>query len=210
MHVNRTHLVGALVTVGLIVPATALAATIDGGPAGERLRGTRMADVINGHGGNDRILGFGGPDRLSGDEGRDRVFGGRGDDLLSGGEGRDRLFGGRGNDVSAGGGGNDRLVGGPGDDRQDGGPGDDVLWALARHDVRPGPGGGVDQVGDTLDGGPGDDRLNTRDGEVDRITCGPGQDVARLDQVDVITDATAAAPQGSCERVERRAPRPRR
>jgi len=40
--------------------------------------------------------------------------------------------------------------------------------------VQGGP--GVDQVGDTLDGGNGDDRFRTRDGEVDRITCGPGND----------------------------------
>ena len=70
-------------------------------------------------------------------------------------------------------------------------------------------GPGVDQVGDTLDGGNGDDRFRTRDGEVDRITCGPGNDAAFLDQVDVIADASAEAPNGSCERVERRPARPR-
>ena len=77
---------------------------------------------------------------------------------------------------------------------------------MARNDVAPGP--GVDQVGDTLDGGNGNDRFRTRDGEVDRITCGDGNDRAFLDHVDVITDATAENPNGSCERVERRAPRP--
>ena len=68
-------------------------------------------------------------------------------------------------------------------------------------------GPGVDQVGDTLDGGNGDDTFRTRDGEVDRITCGPGNDRALLDHVDVIVDATAATPNGSCERVQRKAPR---
>ena len=58
-------------------------------------------------------------------------------------------------------------------------------------------------MGDTLDGGPGNDRFRTRDGEVDKITCGDGYDVAYLDTVDVITDATAANPNGSCERVIR-------
>jgi hypothetical protein len=72
--------------------------------------------------------------------------------------------------------------------------------------VHPGPNGEVDTVGDALDGGPGNDRFFTRDGEVDRITCGDGLDVAQLDTVDVITDATTANPNGSCEKVVRRAP----
>ena len=64
-------------------------------------------------------------------------------------------------------------------------------------------------VGDTLDGGNGDDVFRTRDGEVDRITCGPGNDRALLDNVDVITDATAESPNGSCETVQRKARAPR-
>ena len=63
---------------------------------------------------------------------------------------------------------------------------------------------GNDQVGDTLDGGPGDDRFRTRDGEVDRLTCGPGHDRAVLDGRDVIVDSSAENPKGSCERVVRR------
>ena len=78
-----------------------------------------------------------------------------------------------------------------------------MLRAAAPRDVHP----GNDQVGDTLDGGAGNDRFRTRDGEVDRITCGPGNDRALLDQVDVITDATAANPNGSCEQVVRKAPK---
>ena len=57
------------------------------------------------------------------------------------------------------------------------------------------------------DGGNGNDVFRTRDGEVDRITCGDGNDRAFLDQVDVITDATAENPKGSCEKVERKAPK---
>ena len=68
---------------------------------------------------------------------------------------------------------------------------------------------GVDPIGDTLDGGAGDDTFRTRDGEVDHITCGDGNDTALLDQFDVITDATAANPNGSCERVVRKAPKPK-
>ena len=81
------------------------------------------------------------------------------------------------------------------------------LWALARGDVHPGPNGEVDTAGDTLDGGPGNDTFRTRDGEVDKITCGDGNDLALLDTVDAITDATAANPNGSCEKVIRKAPK---
>jgi len=75
--------------------------------------------------------------------------------------------------------------------------------------VHPGPNGETDTTGDTLDGGPGNDTFHTRDGEVDRITCGEGNDNALLDTVDVITDATAENPNGSCERVVRKAPKSR-
>jgi Ca2+-binding RTX toxin-like protein len=169
MRLTRIQLVAAIASAGLVAPAVALAATIDGGPTGERLRGTNLADTINGNGGNDRIQGRGGDDRLSGGPGNDVIFANRGQDTSSGGDGND------------------------------------VLWALARADVAPGP--GVDQVGDSLDGGNGNDVLRTRDGEVDRITCGPGDDVALLDNVDVITDATAASPSGSCEVVKRKGAR---
>ena len=73
----------------------------------------------------------------------------------------------------------------------------------ARTDVS-GPG---DVVADTLDGGSGDDVFRTRDGEADRITCGPGSDRALLDAVDVIADASPENLNGSCEVVNRRAPK---
>jgi hypothetical protein len=75
--------------------------------------------------------------------------------------------------------------------------------------VKPGPNGEVDGAGDALDGGPGNDTFRTRDGEVDKITCGEGNDLALLDTVDAITDATAANPNGSCEKVVRKAPKPK-
>jgi Ca2+-binding RTX toxin-like protein len=187
MNRTRTKLVAAIASAGLVVPAAALAATVDGGPGGERLRGTNVADTINGNGGNDRIGGRGGDDDLDGGTGNDRMSGGSGDDVQGGGAGNDVIFANRGVDSSS------------------GGDGDDVLWALARADVARGP--GVDQVGDTLDGGNGNDVLRTRDGEVDRIACGPGADRALLDNVDVITDATAENPNGACEVVQRKAVR---
>src|SRR6478672_928682 len=196
-----------------LVPASAYAATIQGGPSSERLRGTQAADWLNGGVGNDNISGDANNtgDRTS----FDRIFGAAGDDTLHGGDSRDRIFGGSGNDTSYGENGNDRMAGGAGNDLQIGGPGDDTifanlgqdvtqggdgnddLWALARGDVTPGPGGAVDQAGDTLDGGGGNDTFHTRDGEVDRITCGPGVDTALLDRVDVITDAPACLAAGA-------------
>jgi Ca2+-binding RTX toxin-like protein len=171
MHFTRTQLAGAVAAIGLVVPATAFAATIDGGPGGERLRGTNRPDTIDGNGGNDRIRGLGGADRLNGGAGDDTIFANRGVDVSSGGDGND------------------------------------VLWALARADVRPGPHGETDTVADTLDGGNGDDVLRARDGEADTITCGPGNDRALLDTVDLIADATPQNANGSCEVVQRKAPR---
>ena len=252
-----------------LLPASALAATIQGGPGNERLLGTQAPDAIDANAGNDRVFGLAGSDELAGGLGNDRVFGHRGedtitgaqgndwlnggrgndtitgdandtgdrssfdrifgaagDDTLRGGDARDRIFGGRGNDASFGERGRDLMGGGPGDDRQEGGEGNDriyasrgrdtsfggdgndTLWAMARADVQPGPGGATDTAGDALDGGSGNDTFRTRDGEADQIACGPGIDNALLDVVDVIVDATPANPNGSCERVVRMAPRP--
>jgi len=269
MSLNRKNTTAGVIAALALIPATAFAADITGGPGNERLRGTNGPDTIDGNAGNDRIFGLAGADRLIGGSGNDRIFGGKGDDVISGvqgndfinggsgddqisgdgngvgdltsfdrlfgaagndtirgGDSRDRIYGGSGNDTTYGENGRDLMAGGAGNDTQYGGAGNDVifanegvdtsfggdgndvLWALARKDVKPGPNGEVDQVGDTLAGGNGDDRFRTRDGEVDRITCGPGQDVARLDNVDVITDATAEKPNGSCEKVERANPEP--
>src|SRR5947207_1585754 len=131
MHVRKSF-IGAAAALA-VIPGTALAATIQGGPGNENLRGTNAPDHIDGNAGNDRIHGF------------------------------------------------------AGEDTSVGGNGNDTLWALARSDVQPGPNGEVDQNGDALDGGPGDDTFRTRDGEVDKITCGDGNDTALLDTVDVIT-----------------------
>ncbi|WP_051223179.1 calcium-binding protein [Conexibacter woesei] len=264
----RKSIITGTAALALIPASSAVAATINGGPGNERLKGTNVTDVINGNAGNDRIWGKAGDDQLNGGEGNDRVFGGdgndtiagvqgndwlwggkgndtitgdangtgdltsfdhifgnSGDDTLKGGDSRDRISGGPGNDKNYGENGNDIMSGGTGDDIQDGGPGNDRiyanlgvdtsyggdgnddLWALARGDVQAAP-GQVDQTGDTLDGGNGNDTFHTRDGEVDRITCGPGNDTALLDNVDVITDATADNPNGSCEKVVRKDPKP--
>jgi Ca2+-binding RTX toxin-like protein len=180
---------------------------LNGGPGDDAVTGDANAtgDLTS----FDRLYGGPGNDTLKGGDSRDRVYGGSGNDTSHGENGHDRMAGGTGDDVQTGGPGNDTIFANRGQDTSSGGDGNDHLWALARGDVQPGPNGEVDQVGDTLDGGAGNDTFRTRDGEVDRIACGDGNDRALLDQVDVITDATAANPNGSCERVVRKAPKPK-
>lgn len=120
---------------------------------------------------------------MIGNAGNDTASGGRGDDGVMGDAGNDKLFGNQGIDVLFGGAGNDDL------------------WGLAGADVAlPGA--------DTLNGGTGNDSFHTRDGEPDTVICGPGKkDVALLDRVDVIGDATPSNAKGSCETVQRAAPK---
>ena len=141
---------------------------------------------MKGGGGGDRLHGGDGNDRLQGDNHNDLMSGGRGDDTQIGGAGGDTIYANLGVDKTFGGSGNDRL------------------WALAAADVAlPGV--------DTLHGEDGNDTFRTRDGEPDHIDCGPGtKDNAQLDLVDVIVDATAANPKGSCETVKRAAPKAER
>jgi Ca2+-binding RTX toxin-like protein len=115
------------------------------------------------------------------------------------------MSGGPGNDVQHGGPGNDTIYANRGADESFGDDGDDNLWAMARADVT----ADGDATVDTLHGGPGNDTFHTRDGEADKIDCGDGNDTAILDTKDVIVDATAQNPNGSCETVIRREPRSR-
>ena len=266
MHFTRTQLAGAVAAVGLIVPAAALAATINGGPGSERLRGTNAADTINGNGGNDRIRGLGGRrraqrrprqrprlrqrrqrrhhrragQRLAQRRRRRRHHHRRrqrrrrphlvrphlrraGNDTLKGGDSRrphlrrlaatTRPSARTATTAWPAAPATTARTAAPATTRSSptaaptsriGGDGNDVLWALARADVsRP----RRTIVGDTLDGGNGDDVFRTRDGEADTITCGAGNDRALLDTVDVITDATPENLNGSCEVVQRKAPK---
>jgi len=89
--------------------------------------------------------------------------------------GHDRVRALAGNDRVFAGRGNDRVSGGDGRDRLVGGPGRDRLFGGAGNDLLIGGGGR------------------------DRVRCGPGRDRAILDPHDVILDATAVRPDGSCE-----------
>jgi Ca2+-binding RTX toxin-like protein len=118
--------------------------------------------------------------------------------------GSDVVVAGRGNDTVDGAAGNDRIFAGAGVDTVRGGDGNDRIWAMARVDAVAGDG-----TADTVDGGAGNDRIMVRDGEPDSVSCGEGSDRAILDTQDVIADATADNPNGSCELVVRAEPRVR-
>ena len=84
----------ALVAAG----GTALADSLRGDAAGNRLVGTEGRDNISGAGGGDHVFGKGSQDRLFGDSGGDDVHGGDGRDRLQGSLGQDDLYGQAGND----------------------------------------------------------------------------------------------------------------
>jgi len=150
--------IASLVTaLGLVGTSIAVAAVMTGTDGDDTLIGTSSADLIRGLGGNDRIGGLAGPDILLAGAGNDRVRGGGGGDVIWGNAGEDELHGGYGNDVVRGRGGDDEVGGGRGNDQLFGGFG-----------------------ADDEHGGYGRDRLHAvaRDGELDKLNCGPGRDVA--------------------------------
>ena len=124
-------------------------------------RGFASNDRIDGTGAGDRMFGMRGNDVLNGLGGADCLYGMAGRDAVYGGQGTDRLYGGRGND---------RLFGGPGGDWLYGGKGKDRMYGNAGKN--------------RYFGGAGNDRIYARNGKADRINCGRGRDVARVDNVD--------------------------
>jgi RTX calcium-binding nonapeptide repeat (4 copies) len=136
---------------------------------GPRPRPSARADVLHGDASHDVICGRGGGDVIHGLGGNDTLFGDRC------GQGA-RAAGRTGSAAAASG--RDRLFGGRGHDRLfghghadllDGGPGRDLLHS-----------------------GPGHDTFLARDGARDRVICGEGRDVARVDRRDRVS---------GCERV---------
>lgn len=91
---------------------------------------------------------------------------GDGSDKLRGSESAERLDGFAGNDLINGFAGNDALSGGDGADEVYGGPGRDILF-----------------------GGAGDDFIEAKDGGADYVDCGPGDDVASVDDGDRVSPA---------------------
>lgn len=160
------------------VVGSALADTITGDNADNRLFGLGGADTIRGGGGNDVIAG---------DDSNDTLYGDAGEDNLTGGDGNDTLYGGTEKDTLAGGDGADRLFGEIGDDTLTGGFGADTLDGGDGNDVLSG-----DQDNDTLTGGNGDDVLSGGTGN-DTLNGGVGNDryvFARDSGVDTLTDTS--------------------
>lgn len=153
--------------------------TIRGTNKNDIINGTVRADIISGLAGNDRIGGGHSDDILGGGVGDDQLFGGAGADRLIGGPGKDYLNGGSGDDLLEGGAGNDRLVGSDGNDTILAGPGNDTVF-----------------------GEDGDDLIGARDGKVDRIYCGSGDDTVIADRFDKVA--------ASCENVRRGVFKPKR
>lgn len=191
---------------------TALALDITGTEGHDRIVGSRGVDTINALGGPDRVFARAGDDVVSLGDGSDFVRGGRGNDALDLGEGSDRAHGGLGDDNVQGGVGDDRIIAGWGDDTVDAGPGFDRVRGRRGNDsisggegfdvlhggrgqdtLSGGPGNDrlfsswrADPESDTLNGDEGDDRIFVRDGVRDVVTCGPGIDRVRADQMDSV------------------------
>jgi hypothetical protein len=108
---------------------------------------------------------------------------GDGASSLTGLGGADTLKGGDAPDTIDGGAGDDSLNGGNNNDTITGGPGKDTIVADATA-------GGCYVIGylGTCKAPWGNDTVNAVDGEVDSVDCGPGQDTANVDAVDVVTN----------------------
>ena len=156
---------------------------------GNDVEGTAGPDALAGSAGGDRSSGGDGDDSLTGLHGDDCLFGGAGNDTIDAGAGHDLAVGADGEDVLRGQTGNDRLSGGPGSDGLTGGQGADRITGGDGDDRLVGGSGR-----DSLAGGPGNDSLSSADGRPDRVSCGPGRDIARVDRRDRVS---------GCERVLR-------
>jgi hypothetical protein len=109
--------------------------------------------------------------------------GGRGDDHVTGNADGNQLAGRAGTDAIFGAGGSDRLYAGGGAtppaitaDSLDGGPGSDELLGSDGPNLMT---GGADA--DSLHPGKGRDTVRARDGAVDTVDCGRGEDIVRND-----------------------------
>ena len=162
--------------------ATPISVTLDGlandGKPGENDNVTGIERLTPGSAGT--FVGDDGPNLVTMPEvGAAGSLDGRGgDDVLTAGDANgDVVLGGAGDDQLAGGFGDDHLVGGPGRDTING---DRTARCNEVH---------CDIIGY------GNDEIDARDGEVDSIACGPGDDHVLADATDFVA--------ADCERVER-------
>ena len=124
---------------------------------------------------------------LDGSDGPDLLVGTLGGDVIIGGSGADTIRAGDGQNVIEAQWGDDDIRSGSGPDLIDAGDGNDTIRTGAGSDrIVPGPGN------DTVYAGRGADYVYANDGHRDVIDCGPGDDRARADRIDVL---------GHCEHV---------
>jgi Ca2+-binding RTX toxin-like protein len=160
------------------------------------------------------VTGSPGNDVLAGDDGDNVLKGGAGDDLIRGGAGANTLNGGTGTDtldyaaapagvtvsLAATGpqvngdatdavSGFENLNGSPFDDTLSGNAGANTIKGFDGNDSIDG-GGGTD----TIDAGTGNDSVFAKDGVLDHIVCGTGNDSASVDSIDdVAADCEVAS-----------------
>jgi hypothetical protein len=127
---------------------------------------------------------------FTGGPGDDEIFAwanvGQGASTITGGGGNDNLRGHDNTETIDGGPGDDRVEGGMGNDTLTGGPGQDQIFGDATSDVC-----GIYYCKIPF----GNDVINARDGQLDGIDCGAGEDKVVADAADVI------AP--NCEQVDK-------
>jgi Ca2+-binding RTX toxin-like protein len=196
---------------------TAIEIDLGGGSDWTKLDGVTASVTQFGRSGDDTLSGGDGSNTLSGGNGTDDLSGGSGDDVLEGGAGDDTLSGGLGADDIHGGDGVDlaiqvstaaqtltlndladdgeasegdnfhsdveEIATNEGNDTIVGSSADNLLFGDMGNDDITGAGGE-----DILVGFDGDDTIHARDGEVDTILCGAGNDVVFADAIDVIIE----------------------
>jgi Ca2+-binding RTX toxin-like protein len=178
---------GVGVAAAILVPALNEPQPVQIGTNGpDRLSGTASGDIhLEGRGGDDTLRALGkGFDYIDAGSGDDRLVGGQGDGDYMSGPGNDYVLD-TGTDTSS-----DSFAGGSGDDEliDRAGPGF-MIDDAGRHDA----GRDVLRSGDGNDNlllsfgadrawaGDGDDSLQVDvDGEVDQVSCGPGDDTVQF------------------------------
>jgi hypothetical protein len=135
----------------------------------EKLETNAPSGTFNGTDGDDEIV--------TRSQDNTRVLNGLGgNDKLEGGYGTEQIDGGAGADAINGGYGHDTIVGGPGPDVINGDGGNYCGWYTCSVPF-------------------GNDTIKARDGEVDQIECGVGEDNVEADAIDVVA--------ASCEKVDK-------
>jgi Ca2+-binding RTX toxin-like protein len=175
------------------------------GGAGRDIIDTRGgADVLRGDKNSDDLYGGDGPDTYYGNAGNDYlseyssyepepdIAGGDGDgftghDVLDGGDGADFIEGARGDDVIYGGDGSDKCEGDDDCVNLYGDTGNDTIYGGLGDDDMEG-----EQGDDRLYGNAGDDWIDAADdenvGHFDYVDCGPGHDVAVVNEDDTVVN----------------------